>query len=207
MKRGKRAAPLPVSFFERPADRVAADLLGALVVATVGGVRCAGRIVEAEAYLACDDAASHGWRNRRTPRNASMFAPAGTWYVYRSYGLHWCANLVTDPAGVASAVLLRALEPVEGLETMRGRRGGAPDRLLCAGPGRLAEALGITGALDGRPMPGSSVRVYPGDAPGEVLRTPRIGITRAADLPLRFVERGSRWLSHAAGPGRTTGRA
>jgi len=194
----RRAATLSVSFFARPAEAVARDLLGAVVMSRVGGVRTAGIVVETEAYLGYDDPASHGYRHRRKQRNAALFGPPGSWYVYLSYGMHWCANLVCEAEGRASAVLLRALEPVEGLETMRARRGGVDDRLLCAGPGRLCQALGITRALDGSRMPTSAAAVLrPGGIPAapRIATTPRIGITKAADWPLRFVVEGSLYLS------------
>src|SRR5438552_11696933 len=130
-------------FFARSVHEVAPALIGAtLLVDSVGG-----RIVEAEAYDH-EDPAAHGYRGR-TPRNASMFGPPGHSYVYRSYGIHWCLNFVCEAEGVASAVLIRALEPLAGLETMRARRGLGPARLLCSGPGRLCQALGLTGAHDG----------------------------------------------------------
>jgi len=194
-----RAATLPVSFFSRPADVVARELLGALVTSSLGGATTAGRIVETEAYLGCDDPASHGYRNRRHAQNEALFGPPGTWYVYRSYGMHWCANLVCGPEGHASAVLLRALEPVRGLETMRERRGGVPDRQLCAGPGRLCQALALTRTVDGAWMRGSGVVVRRADAGDyEVVATSRIGITKAADWPLRFVLARSPWASRPA---------
>jgi DNA-3-methyladenine glycosylase len=186
----RRAATLPVSFFGRPAETVAHELLGALLVSEAGGERTAGRIVETEAYLGYDDPASHGYRHRRNQRNASLFGPPGTWYVYLSYGIHWCANLVCEEEERAAAVLLRALEPVEGLEVMRRRRGPVADRDLCSGPGKLCQALGITRSLDGLSMPRSNVKVTarrPGGPSHPVLVTPRIGITKAADWPLRFV--------------------
>src|SRR4051812_32486553 len=124
----KRAATLPVSFFRRPAATVAADLLGAVVVSSIGGELTAGRIVETEAYLGYDDPASHGYLHRRNSRNEALFGPPGSWYVYLSYGMHWCANLVCQKQGLASAVLLRALEPLEGWEVMRQRRGPVSDR-------------------------------------------------------------------------------
>jgi DNA-3-methyladenine glycosylase len=193
----RRAATLPVSFFERPADAVARELLGTMVVSILGGRRTVGRIVETEAYLGRDDPASHGYRDRRHAQNESLYGPPGTWYVYLSYGMHWCANLVCGPLGHASAVLLRALEPVEGLPTMRRRRAGAPDRQLCSGPGRLCQALGITRSLDGSVMRRSGVTVCAATALPAVLASPRIGITKAADWPLRFVIEGSPWASRA----------
>ncbi|HET6624043.1 MAG TPA: DNA-3-methyladenine glycosylase, partial [Gaiellaceae bacterium] len=136
------------SFFERDVPTVARQLVGAtLLVDGVGGI-----VVETEAY-APDDPASHSYSGR-TRRNAAMFGPAGHLYVYRSYGIHWCANAVCEADGVGAAVLLRALEPTAGIERMRERRGLEDVRLLCAGPGRLTEALGITGAHDGLPLDG-----------------------------------------------------
>src|SRR3954466_8014128 len=137
MSRVRRAATLPVSFFVRPTEQVAAELLGMMVVSTVGGEVTEGRIVETEAYLGYDDPASHGYRHRRNARNQALFGPAGSWYVYLSYGMHWCANLVCQETGLASAVLLRSLEPLEGLDVMRRRRGRVAHRDLCSGPGKL----------------------------------------------------------------------
>jgi DNA-3-methyladenine glycosylase len=190
-----RAATLPVSFFGRSADLVARDLLGALVISSVGRLT-AGRIVETEAYLGAEDPASHGYRRRRNERNAALFGPPGSWYVYRSYGLHWCANLVCGPEGNGGAVLLRALEPVRGLEAMRSRRGAVDDRHLCSGPGKLCQALGITRELDGLFMGRSPVVVAPGDAETLAVQvTARIGITKAAEWPLRFLAAGSPYVS------------
>jgi DNA-3-methyladenine glycosylase len=196
MRRPRRAATLPVRFFERPADVVARELVGLVIVSAIHG-RTVGRIVEAEAYLGYDDPASHGYRHRRHAQNEALYGPPASWYVYRSYGMHWCANLVCQAAGSGSAVLLRAVEPVEGLELMRRRRGGVEDRYLCAGPGRLCQALGITRAgLDGRLMGTSPVIVREPDGwEGAVAVTPRIGITKAADWPLRFAAAGSPWVS------------
>jgi DNA-3-methyladenine glycosylase len=199
MRSTRRAATLPVAFFDRDVTVVARELLGAVVVSRLDGGRTAGRIVETEAYLGRDDPASHGYRDRRNDRNAALFGPPGTWYVYLSYGVHWCSNLVCGPEGTAGAVLLRALEPVEGLDLMRRRRGGVDDRHLCSGPGKLCQALGITRSLDGTLMPRSPVVVYAaGEGPlPAVLTTPRIGITKAADWPLRFCVEGSSFVSGA----------
>ena len=203
MRTKRRAATLPVSFIDRPADIVARELLGALVVSRAGDVRTSARIVETEAYLGYRDPASHGYLHRRNDRNAALFGPPGSWYVYLSYGVHWCANLVCEGEGTASAVLLRALEPVEGVESMRERRGRMDDRDLCSGPGKLCQALGITRDLDGRMMPKSDVVVRPPSValPFDVLATPRIGITKAADWPLRFVVHGNPHVSGTRGRG------
>jgi len=196
----RRAATLPVAFFDRPADVVAPELLGALVVSRAGGVLTSARIVETEAYLGYRDPASHGYLHRRNERNAALFGPPGSWYVYLSYGIHWCANLVCEAEGTASAVLLRALQPVEDIATMRRRRGRVDDRELCSGPGKLCQALGITRDLDGKMMPASEVLVLAPTValPVEVAVTPRIGITKAADWPLRFLVPGN---PHVSGPG------
>lgn len=192
MSATRRAATLPVSFFERSAEIVARELLGAIVVSTLEGRRSAGRIVETEAYLGHIDPASHGYRHRRHAQNEALFGPPGTWYVYLSYGMHWCANLVCGAQGEGSAVLLRALEPVAGLAVMRERRGGVADRQLCSGPGRLCQALAMTKDQDGLPMRRSGVLVRSREEPDPpvAIVTPRIGITKAADWPLRFVLEG-----------------
>jgi DNA-3-methyladenine glycosylase len=197
MTQVRRAATLPVAFFRRPAEVVAQDLLGMVVVSTAGNQLTIARIVETEAYLGYDDPASHGYRHRRNARNQALFGPPGSWYVYLSYGMHWCANLVCQRTGLASAVLLRALEPLEGLDVMRRRRGPVPDRELCSGPGKLCQALGITRDLDGRRMAESEVLVHRPRSNEEntIAVTSRIGITKAADWPLRFVVAGSPWLS------------
>jgi DNA-3-methyladenine glycosylase len=207
MREARRAATLPVAFFSRPAEAVAADLLGLVVVSSVGGEVTQGIIVETEAYLGYDDPASHGYLHRRNARNVALFGSPGTWYVYLSYGMHWCANLVCQKAGLASAVLLRALEPVSGLDIMHRRRGPVPDRELCSGPGKLCQALGITRDLDGKRMAGSSVLVRRPARSEErqIAITPRIGITKAIDWPLRFCLAGSSWTSRSPlkqqGPG------
>lgn len=199
MSTTRRAATLPVSFFARPAEQVARELLGATVVSTLAGARTAGRIVETEAYLGYDDPASHGYRNRRHAQNEALFGPPGTWYVYLSYGMHWCANLVCGATGQASAVLLRALEPVQGLTVMRERRGAVADRQLCSGPGKLCQALAITRDQDGLSMRRSgAVVLSAGEPPAAIIAAPRIGITKAMDWPLRFVVDGSPWVSRGA---------
>lgn len=188
---------LPVSFFQRPTDVVARELIGRILVSGAGRIRTVGRIVETEAYFGSRDPASHAFADRRHARNESLYAAAGTWYVYLSYGMHWCANLVCERETNAGAVLLRALQPVEGLEVMRARRGGIEqDRLLASGPGRLTQAFGIDQSLDGSAMRRSDVVILakdPVDVRVEV--SPRIGITKAVDWPLRFTEQGSRWAS------------
>lgn len=197
MSRMRRGAMLPVSFFRRPAEVVAPELIGRVVVSRAGGRVTAGRIVETEAYLGHDDPASHGYLSRRNARNAALFGRPGTWYVYRSYGIHWCANLVCLDPGIAAAVLLRAVEPLDGLPAMRRRRGPVRDRDLCSGPGKLCAAMGITRALDGLPVGRATVTVHAGEpVEGSMIAvTPRIGITKAAEWPLRFVLAGSPWLS------------
>jgi len=124
-----------------------------------------------------------------------MFGSPGTVYVYMTYGIHWCLNLVTEAEGTGAAVLIRAIEPSHGVETMRERRGMADDRLLCAGPGRLTQALGITGDLDGLPLGDAGLHVGRRRAMPDVARVPRIGISQATDLPWRMVARESRFLS------------
>jgi DNA-3-methyladenine glycosylase len=197
MRSPRRAATLPVSFFARSAEAVARDLVGKLIISLADGRRTLGRIVETEAYLGYDDPASHGYRHRRHAQNAALYGPPASWYVYRSYGMHWCANLVCQAEGSGSAVLLRAVEPLEGLEIMRARRGTELIESLCSGPGRLCQALGIRRAeLDGRMMQESAVKVMVGaDWTGTIEVTPRVGITKAAEWPLRFTAAGSLWVS------------
>ena len=190
-------APHPEAFYATPSREVAPSLIGHYLVSTLGGERTVGRIVETEAYLGPDDPASHAAaRIGRTARNEAMFGPPGTAYVYKSYGIHWCLNAVTDTEGHPAAVLIRALEPVEGLETMRARR-GTKDRDLARGPGRLTEALAITGGQDGHPLTEPPLTLCEGAPPDpdRIGAGPRIGISRAADWPLRFTLRGSRYLS------------
>jgi DNA-3-methyladenine glycosylase len=178
------------AYFARDVHVVARDLLGSLL--TVDGV--GGVVVECEAYQR-DDPASHSFAGP-TGRNASMFGPAGRAYIYRSYGIHWMLNLVCGVhEGDASAVLVRALEPTNGLEQMRARRGGVPDALLCSGPGRLAQALAIGPDLDGQPVGGGRIELVPAAAAVEVVTAPRIGITRATEQPWRYLTAGSPFAS------------
>jgi DNA-3-methyladenine glycosylase len=177
------------SFFTRSVHEVAPELIGAtLLFKGVGGV-----IVEVEAYHHTDPAA-HSYGGR-TERNAVMFGPPGFAYVYRSYGIHWCLNFVCEEEGSASAVLIRALEPTEGIARMRRRRGMRDERLLCSGPGRVCEALGVTGAHNGLALdrPPFELRACP--QPVEILAGPRIGITRAVEHPWRYGLKGSRFVS------------
>jgi DNA-3-methyladenine glycosylase len=155
-----------------------------------------GRIVEVEAYAA-DDPASHSYRGP-TDRTEVMFGPPGRLYVYRSYGLHWCANVVCEPEGRGAAVLLRALEPTHGLDEMRARRGLGDPRLYCSGPGRLTQALGLTRHHNGADMTRPPFALVPPAAPIAVARTPRIGITKAVEKPWRYVEAGSSWPSRGS---------
>jgi DNA-3-methyladenine glycosylase len=174
----------------RNVHEVAPELIGAtLLVDGVGGT-----IVEVEAYDH-EDPAAHGYGNRRTARNASMFLPGGHAYVYRSYGIHWCLNFVCGEEGEASAVLIRALEPTRGLDEMRARRGLDDVRLLCAGPGRLCQALGVTREHDGLSLgrPPFSLESRCSDV--AIVIGPRIGITKAVDHPWRYGLAGSRFLS------------
>jgi DNA-3-methyladenine glycosylase len=190
---------LGAAFFARSVHEVAPDLLG--VTLLVDGV--GGPIVEVEAYDRTDPA-SHGFRGR-TPRNAAMFGPAGHAYVYRSYGIHWCLNLVCEEEGSPAAVLIRALEPAHGVAAMRERRGLEAERLLCAGPGRLCQALAVTGAHDGLALDESPFELGPREGFVEIAAGPRIGISRAADLPWRYAAAGSRYLSRPI-PGRRRAR-
>jgi DNA-3-methyladenine glycosylase len=178
-------------FFARSVHDVAPELVGATLL--VDGV--GGRIVEVEAYDQ-EDPASHGFSGE-TPRNRSMFGPPGHAYVYRSYGVHWCLNLVCEEEGAAAAVLVRALEPTRGLDVMRERRGLEDERLLCSGPGRLCQALGVTGEHDGLRLDSMPFVLTEAPAPTEVVRGPRVGISRAAELPWRYGLADSRFLSRA----------
>ena len=176
-------------FFARSVHAVAPDLIGAVFLFNGVG----GRIVEVEAYHHTDPAA-HSFGGR-TERNAVMFGPPGFAYVYRSYGIHWCVNFVCEPDGSASAVLIRAVEPLEGVEKMRRRRGLRDERLLCAGPGRVCEALGITRAHNGLALDAAPFELRRRTRKVEIAVGPRIGITKAVDHPWRYGLAGSRFLS------------
>ena len=176
-------------FFSRSVHDVAPELVGATLL--IDGV--GGRIVEVEAYHHTDPAA-HSYRGR-TERNAVMFGPPGFAYVYRSYGIHWCLNFVCEPDGSASAVLLRAIEPLEGLAKMRRRRGLSEERLLCSGPGRLAQALGVTHAHNGLPLDRLPFELYAREGTPEIAKGVRIGLTKAVELPWRYGLAGSKFLS------------
>jgi len=190
----REAAQTQAIDFMAPSDRVARRLIGATLL--VDGV--GGRIVETEAYDR-EDPASHSFAGP-TLRNASMFGPPGRIYVYRSYGIHWCLNLVCREAGHGAGVLIRAIEPLAGIETMRLRRGlagpaGADTRLLCAGPGRVGQALGLGPQHDGLPVDRPPFELLPAADVADIVVGPRIGITKAMDQPWRFGLAGSRFLS------------
>jgi DNA-3-methyladenine glycosylase len=181
---------LKADFFARSVHRVAPELIGAtLLVDGVGGT-----IVEVEAYHHTDPAA-HSFGGM-TERNAVMFGQPGHAYVYRSYGIHWCLNFICEPEGSASGILIRALEPKEGLPAMRRRRRLKDERLLCSGPGRLGEALGITRTKhNGARLDRLPFQVIAREGKPEIIAGPRIGISKAVDLPWRYGMKGSAFLS------------
>ena len=194
---------LPRHFYARHALEVATELLNKVLVAPDGR---AGRIVEVEAYRGADDPGSHGFRGR-TKRTATMFGPPGHLYVYFTYGMHWCANVVAETDGVAAAVLLRALTPLGGLDAMYEARGPAArrDRDLCSGPAKLTQALGIDGDLDGADLVTADRGVTIVDdaepPPPSPAATTRIGLTNGADLPWRFHVAGTPDISRHYGVG------
>jgi DNA-3-methyladenine glycosylase len=195
--------PLPLSFYRRPAEEVARDLLGRYLVRELDGERLVLRLVETEAYLGGPDRASHAWGGRRTPRNESLYLPGGHAYVYFIYGMHWCLNAVTGEADIGSAVLLRAGEPVEGETRMVANRNWKrPPRPgdLAGGPGKLCQALGIDRSLDGVLLDRPPLLITGGKpfTDDEVAAGPRIGVDyagEAAAWPLRFAVRGHRHVS------------
>jgi DNA-3-methyladenine glycosylase len=185
----KPGKPLKRAFFARSVHEVAPDLIGAtLLVKGVGGI-----IVEVEAYHHTDPAA-HSFRGP-TPRNQVMFGPPGFAYVYRSYGIHWCVNFVCEKEGSASAVLIRALEPTQGIPAMRRRRQLHDERSLCSGPGKLTEALGITQAYNGLPLDAPPIALLARTKKPDIVAGVRIGITKAVELPWRYGLKGSKFLS------------
>jgi DNA-3-methyladenine glycosylase len=194
-RRSSFGAPLPAAFYDRDPAQVARELLGAtLRLVDVAGV-VSGRIVETEAYLGPHDPACHAVAGR-TPRTWHLFGPPGTAYVYFVYGMHWCVNAVTREDGYGSAVLLRAITPIEGVAQMRSRRSKARgDGELANGPGKLCAAFGIDRTFDGSPLTGTGpLSIHAGEAvPNEdVIIGPRVGISRAVDWPLRFRVRATR---------------
>lgn len=190
------ARALAARFYERDTEQVARDLLGAILRYTSPDGVASGRIVETEAYLGEHDLACHAAAGL-TARTKWLYGSPGTAYVYFIYGVHWCFNAVTRSVGLPSAVLIRAVEPVEGMELMRTRRGAERDRDLANGPGKLCAALGITGEVNGMPLRESAIEILRGvpvpDA--NVAITPRIGITKCADWPLRWLVADSPWAS------------
>jgi DNA-3-methyladenine glycosylase len=188
--------PLPAAFYDRETELVARDLLGAILEHRSPGGTTRGRIVETEAYLGPHDPACHAAAGL-TRRTRTLHGPPGRAYVYFIYGMHWCFNAVTREEGHGSAVLIRALEPLAGLDLMRERRGTRRDADLTSGPARLCDALGISGVHDGVRLDRGPLRILGGPPlPDEdVAVTPRIGITKAADWPLRFFVRESRAVS------------
>jgi len=201
-----RFRPLPPSFYRRPAEIVARDLLGRYLVRELDGERLVLRLVEVEAYLGAPDRASHAWDGRRTPRNESLYLPGGHAYVYFIYGMHFCLNAVTGEAGVGSAVLLRAGAPVEGEERMAENRGWLKKVRpgdLAGGPGKLCRALGVGRELDGVLLDRPPLYIAKGEpeaaeGTGRIVASPRIGVDyagEAAAWPLRFSVAGERNVS------------
>jgi DNA-3-methyladenine glycosylase len=190
--------PLQSSFFSRPADAVARDLLGCYLIRVSDAGITTGWIVETEAYLPADDSASHSARGL-TPSNKSMFGPPGTCYVYPIHAKH-CVNVSTDGDGIGSAVLIRAVEPHRGCELMQQRRGSVVELDWCRGPARLCHAFDIDRRLDGRDMTQpTDLWIAPGVEPSRVSRSPRIGVTSAESVELRFFVDGNRFVSGRRG--------
>jgi DNA-3-methyladenine glycosylase len=197
MTAARSGRALPISFYDRPTEQVARDLLGAVLECTTPLGTASGRIVETEAYLGPDDPACHAVAGL-TERTRNLHGPPGIAYVYFIYGVHWCFNAVTREEGHGSAVLVRAVEPIAGVNLMRERRGNVRrDVDLTNGPGKLCQALGIDGAMDGTRLTQPPLRILaaPPVEDGDVEITPRIGITRAADWPLRWLVRGNPYVS------------
>lgn len=186
---------LPRAFYARPATEVAPDLLGTVLVRSTPQGIISGRIVEVEAYAGQTDPGSHAFRGP-TPRSAVMFGPAGHVYVYLSHGIHSCMNVVTGSPGGAGAVLLRALEPLEGIPLMERNRGGRPLPELCSGPGKLCQALQVTRADNGADLEGNDLWIVDdGVRPGDIAITTRVGLSQGRELPWRFLVRGNAFVS------------
>ncbi|MFQ5690283.1 MAG: DNA-3-methyladenine glycosylase [Gemmatimonadota bacterium] len=187
--------PLPLEFYAASAAEIARSLLGCFLLAESGGQRVGGRIVETEAYTGPEDPACHAAaRIGRTARNDPLYGPPGTAYVHLNYGVHWCLNAVTGPIGHPAAVLIRALEPTVGCDTMRRRRGRED---LTNGPARLTQALAIGPGLQRHPLDRPPLWISPGEPIplASLVVTRRVGISRGVDLPLRFYDGRSRWVS------------
>ncbi len=188
--------PLGQDFFERDTVTVAREVLGKVLVSTTGNTVTGGRIVETEAYLGVDDPGSHASTKGITGRNAVMYGPAGSAYVYFTYGNHHMLNIVTEATGTAGAVLVRAIEPSVGIAVMQERRGGRSGAALTNGPGKLAAALGVDLADNGVPLNSGRIAIYEGPAPGERIEaTGRIGLSAGHELPLRFYLAGNGYVS------------
>ncbi|HYG74591.1 MAG TPA: DNA-3-methyladenine glycosylase [Planctomycetota bacterium] len=192
---------LPLSFYTKKTVTVAQALLGTVLVHDTAEGRAAGRIVETEAYLFENDPACHAHRGK-TPRNAVMFGPPGHAYIYFIYGMYYCFNVVTAPEGVGEAVLIRALEPLDGIELMKRRRGTSELKNLCSGPGKLVLALGLRPDQNGASLLSGPLTIWtpesfnaPRPKKSDIVSTPRIGINRGADLPLRFYLKGHPFAS------------
>jgi DNA-3-methyladenine glycosylase len=190
------------NFFDKPTTLLARDLLGCFIVRTINGETIAGRIVETESYL-CDDPACHAYGGRRTRRTEVLFSAPGKAYIYLIYGMYYCLNVTSAPEGVGEAVLIRALEPVKGLDIMMERRGTADAKNLCSGPGKLAQALGVTREQNGLDLRRGELTLHTPEsfkgfakpAARDIVTTTRIGLNVAADLPLRFYIRGNEFIS------------
>ncbi|MBE0476936.1 MAG: DNA-3-methyladenine glycosylase [Coriobacteriia bacterium] len=207
-ERFPHARVLPESFFARPTEEVAPELLGKVLVSRSGGVVTGGRIVEVEAYLGVHDPGSHAATKGVTNRNAVMYGPPGRAYVYFTYGNHHMVNLVCEAEGVAGAVLVRALEPLAGVDEMRRRRGGRRDTEVASGPGRLAQALGVDLSDNGAPLGEGRLAVLDAPLPSEAVRmSGRVGLSAGHELDLRFYLEGSRHVSRGrTGPPSRTSR-
>lgn len=185
---------LPSSFYQQDTTKVAKKLLGAYLVTELPDGKTVGRIVETEAYLGCIDPAAHSFRGK-TLRNAIMFGPAGHAYIYFIYGMYYCINAVTGKEGVGEAVLIRALEPVEGIPLMQKRRETDDLSKLCSGPGKLTLAMGISPKLNGADLTGNIIYILSSDENPEIIETTRIGITVGAEHPWRFYIKDNKFIS------------